>query len=84
MDRNRIKGAEDARNQLPELLDDAERGRSTLITRRGRPVAELVPVATTRRFGRQQSLVPLSGSGRGLWGERIESAIRSLRDEWTR
>jgi antitoxin (DNA-binding transcriptional repressor) of toxin-antitoxin stability system len=33
------KGAEEARNQLPDLLAAAEKGRSTIITRHGRPVA---------------------------------------------
>lgn len=31
------KGAEEARNELPDLLDAAEKGRSTIITRHGRP-----------------------------------------------
>jgi prevent-host-death family protein len=38
------KGAEEARNQLPDLLEAAEKGRSTIITRHGRPVAALVPM----------------------------------------
>lgn len=37
------KGAEEARAELPSLLDAAERGETTLITRRGRAVAALVP-----------------------------------------
>lgn len=35
------KGSEEARSQLPALLSDAERGRSTVISRRGRAVAAL-------------------------------------------
>ena len=35
------KGAEEARNQLPDLLEAAEGGKSTIITRHGRPVAVL-------------------------------------------
>ncbi len=38
------KGAEEARSQLPSLLEGAEAGRATLITRRGRPVAVVAPV----------------------------------------
>ena len=30
---------------LPELLEAAENGRSTIITKRGRPVAVLAPIA---------------------------------------
>ena len=35
------KGAEEARNQLAHLLDAAERGESTIISKHGRPVAAL-------------------------------------------
>ncbi len=35
--RSRQRGAEDARNQLPELLTAAENGESTIITKRGKP-----------------------------------------------
>lgn len=36
-------GAFEAKNRLSELLRAAESGRSVVITRRGRPVARLVP-----------------------------------------
>ncbi|WP_170153362.1 type II toxin-antitoxin system prevent-host-death family antitoxin [Roseiarcus fermentans] len=42
---DRDKSAEEARNTLPQLLDVAERGSATLITKRGRPVAALAPIA---------------------------------------
>ncbi|MBV8934411.1 MAG: type II toxin-antitoxin system Phd/YefM family antitoxin [Alphaproteobacteria bacterium] len=48
------KGVEEARNQLPALLDAAEKGRSTVITRRGVPIAALVPIATYNAAVRQQ------------------------------
>ena len=38
-------GAFEAKNRLSELLRAAEAGRSIVITRRGRPVARLVPAA---------------------------------------
>jgi prevent-host-death family protein len=78
------KGAEEARNQLPELLAAAEKGQSTIITRHGRPVAALVPIGAYRAGIEQQSLMPLRGSGRGLWGKNSTAAIRRLRDEWSR
>lgn len=78
------KGAEEARNQLPDLLAAAEEGRSTIITRHGRPVAALVPIATYDKGTRQQPLVPLLASGRGLWGKDSKNALRTLRDEWDR
>ena len=78
------KGAEEARNELPDLLDAAEKGRSTIITRHGRPVAALVPIGVYGAAVRQPSLLPLQGSGRGLWGKNSTDTIRKLRDEWSR
>ncbi|MGD0024833.1 MAG: type II toxin-antitoxin system Phd/YefM family antitoxin [Xanthobacteraceae bacterium] len=82
MSATRRKGAEEARNQLPDLLDAAEKGQSTIITRHGKPVAALVPIEVYGSTIRQQSLLPLKGSGRGLWGR--DSTLRKLRDEWSR
>jgi prevent-host-death family protein len=78
------KGAEEARNQLPDLLDAAEKGRSTIITRHGRPVAALVPIEANGAAVRQQPLMPVAGSGRGLWGKNSTRTLRKLRDEWSR
>jgi prevent-host-death family protein len=78
------KGAEEARNQLPDLLDAAEKGRSTIITRHGRPVAALVPLDSYGAIGRQRPLVSVEGSGPGLWGEDSAQTVRDLRDEWNR
>lgn len=78
------KGAEESRNRLPELLDAAEKGRSTIITRRGRPVAVLAPVAAFGAVIGQQPLTPWQGSGRGLWGKDSARTLRRLRGEWDR
>ncbi len=78
------KGAEEARNQLPELLTAAAQGRSTIITRHGRPVAVLAPIETLGGTVRQQPLTPMAGSGRGLWGMDSARTIDTLRDEWSR
>ncbi len=78
------KGAEEARNQLPHLLDEAEKGRSTVITKHGRPVAALVPIEAYDAAVRQEPLTPLTGSGRGLWGKSSARTIRKLRGEWSR
>ncbi|HXQ65404.1 MAG TPA: type II toxin-antitoxin system prevent-host-death family antitoxin [Alphaproteobacteria bacterium] len=80
----RRKGAEEARNRLPELLEAAEKGQSTIITRHGRPVAALMPVGAQDIAVRQEPLVPLEGSGRGLWGKNSSRTLRRLRDEWSR
>jgi prevent-host-death family protein len=79
------KGAEEARNRLPELLAAAEKGRSTIITRHGRPVAILTPFAASNSAAaEQQPLTPWQGSGRGLWGKDSARTVRQLRDEWSR
>ena len=64
------KGAEEAHNRLPDLLEAAEGGKSTIITRHGRPVAVLVPIDEYRPVERQASLVSLAGSSQGNVGER--------------
>ncbi len=80
------KGAEEARSQLPELLTAAQQGRQTIITRHGRPVAVLIPVsASGEEVHAQRSLLPLAGSGRGLYGpDQSRQSVHSLRDEWSR
>ena len=78
------KGAEEARNQLPSLLEAAEKGRATVITKHGKPVAALVPIEDFNAASEQMSLVTLRGSGRGLWGADAAKTIDALRDEWER
>jgi prevent-host-death family protein len=78
------KGTEETRNQLADLLDAAEKGRSTIITRHGRSVAALVPIEVYGATVRQQSLMPVAGSGRGLWGKGSARTLRKRRDEWSR
>ena len=83
MSRLQHKGSEEARSQLPALISDAEQGRSTIISRRGRAVAALVPVG--RLAGsRPRSLLPLAGSGRGLWAAGGPASIAAQRDERSR
>ena len=78
------KGAEEARNQLPDLLDAAEQGEVTIITRHGRAIAALIPIEAYAASTQQKSLLPLAGAGRGLWGKDSRRTLRKLRDEWNR
>jgi prevent-host-death family protein len=78
------KSAQEARNELPDLLAAAEKGQATIITRHGRPVAALVPISAYSSSVRQPPLLPLKGSGRGLWGRNSMRTIRQMRDEWNR
>ncbi len=48
-----VIGAYEAKTHLPQLLDRVARGESLTITRHGRPVAQLVPVATERQQARE-------------------------------
>ena len=74
--------AEQARDRLPELLAATEAGEATIITKRGRPVGALVPIGILNSVQPQQSLLPLAGSGRGLWGKSSRRTLRKLRKEW--
>ena len=84
MSRPNRSGVEDARNRLPALLAEAERGRSTIITRHGRSIAAIVPVERAGGAPRQKSLLGLAGSGKGLWGRNGAKTLRKLREEWER
>lgn len=69
-----------AREEFPSLLEAAESGLETIITRRGKPVALLGPVSL-RRPKEHVSLLALQGSGKGLW-ESAGAHVKALRDEW--
>ena len=74
-------GADDARTHLPELLERAHHGKSTVITKRGRPYAVLAPVGTMQGAPRLL-LSAFKGSGSGLWGKDSRKAVDAMRDEW--
>ena len=67
-----------AKAHLSELVSKAEHGGETIITRRGRPVAKLVPITTPK-----VALRSLSAFRAALPKARQSSAalIRKLRDE---
>ena len=75
-------GLEQARNKLPELVSSAGAGTTHVITRHGRPVAALVPLSAAGRARRSAGLLPLRGTGRGLWGAEPSRTIDDLRAEW--
>jgi prevent-host-death family protein len=41
--------ASEAKTHLPRLLGDVERGETIIITRHGRPIAQIVPEASQRQ-----------------------------------
>ena len=72
---NRTIGAFEAKTRLSELLEQVSRGRTFLITRRGRPIAELRPVATDRgrlTFG--------CDAGRVVIGDDFEAPLPDMTD----
>jgi prevent-host-death family protein len=75
-------GAFDAKTHLAELLDRVERGESLTITRHGKPVAQLVPVAAPRERSRMEAIRELREFGKG---HRLDGLkIRDLIDEGRR
>jgi prevent-host-death family protein len=83
MMRTKTCGAEEARANLPALLERAHQGTSVLITKRGRPYAALVPIERLAATARVLPIGALEGSGKGLWGRSARATIRRMRNEWT-
>ncbi len=76
-------GLEQARNELPRLVTQAEAGATAVITRHGRPCAALVPLANLQRTpDKPGGLLRLRGTGAGLWGAEPARAVDALRHEW--
>jgi prevent-host-death family protein len=51
--------ASEAKTHLPQLLDRVEHGETIVITRHGRPIAQLIPAADRRREETIQALADL-------------------------
>jgi len=76
-------GAFEAKNKLSALLDEVEQGREVVITRRGRPVAKLVPVtAVTDRERSKAAMHRIRERARTLQlsPSDVEELIRARRD----
>lgn len=82
MSKVRTEGAEAARRKLPSLLDEAHRGTQTIITRRGKPYAAIVPVGDVRQNKGRLDIRSLRGSGKGLWGRDARLTVDRIRKEW--
>ena len=78
-------GAFDAKNRLGQLLDAAERGEETVITRHGRPVARLIPAMPTfDRKTAQAALDRIRARARTVASPPGLDEIRAWRDEGRR
>lgn len=75
-------GVYDAKTHLAKLLDDVENGETITITRHGRPVARLVPVAGKRERKLEEVIEEIRKSRKG---NRLEGiTIRELIEEGRR
>ena len=78
-------GAFDAKNRLGHLLDAAERGEETVITRHGRPVARLIPVLpASDRKAAHAALERIRARARGLAAPPSLEELRAWREEGRR
>lgn len=69
--------ASEAKTHLPQLLDDVERGATLVITRRGRPIARLIPEESDRQAKVEraiQGIKELRRQTRGMTLKEILSA----------
>jgi prevent-host-death family protein len=78
----RKEGSEEARKKLPNLLERAHRGLSTLITKCGIPYAAIVPVSEALKKNAGLGLQQLRGSGKGLWSADAGAWVHKIRGEW--
>jgi prevent-host-death family protein len=65
MDTTIAVGAFEAKTHLSELLERVEQGEVVTITRRGRPVAQLVPIVTGTQDRAAQAVAKLRALRRG-------------------
>ena len=76
----RSAGVGEARTKLPEILRAAnDEGAVTIVTKRGKPYAAVVPVSQALREA--PSLSDLRGSANGCYGN-AGAFVGASRDEW--
>jgi prevent-host-death family protein len=70
-------GAFEAKTHLSQLLDQVERGETITITRHGRPVARLIPIAGSSRDERGRAIAELKElrAGQTLGGIPVRELI---------
>jgi prevent-host-death family protein len=76
----------EAKNQLSELIDRALRGEGVVITRHGRPVVELKPIAPPAKPVTPEAIDWLKERrvGRRMPREDAAVLVGRMRDEWGR
>ena len=76
----------EARNKLSSLIDRALEGEGVVITRHGRPVVQLTPIAPAVKPITPAAVDWLTQRrvGRRMPREDAAATVRRIRDEWTR
>ena len=74
----RTAGVREARQDLTSLLDEVRKGREVVLTDRGRPVARLVPVRSSRPFPDLKKVRTAAGP---LAGARLSEALLADRED---
>ena len=73
-------GVEEARTKLPQILRAANHEDAiTIVTKRGKPYAAVVPVWQALREA--PGILALRGSAKGCFGD-AGAFVRAMRDEW--
>lgn len=72
-------GVYEAKTHLARLLDEVERGETITITRHGRPVARLTPIATRRPVAEVIAAIKANRKGRSLGGIHPKELINEGR-----
>jgi prevent-host-death family protein len=78
----RTKGVQEARQELPALVEAAHRGSGTIITKHGKPYAALVPLDEAMNANRGITAAQLRGTGKKIWKRDAAVEVSKLRDEW--
>lgn len=82
MGSRKTRGVQEARKELPILLEAAYRGSRTVITKRGKPYAAIVPVGEGVRARAGLTVLGLRGAGKKIWGDDATKIVQALRKEW--
>ena len=82
MPKIKSEAAEAARKKFPSLIEQAHHGTATIVTKRGRPYAAIVPIAKLMEGKGRLGIQSLRGSGKGMWGRNAQDTIEKMRREW--
>ncbi len=72
-------GAYEAKTHLPKLLDRVARGESLTITRHGKPVARLVPMASSREQV-ERAVARIENRRRHLKGASMAELMKTVHE----